>query len=102
MARSRTELHVILAAIPGVVAAYFHPPSNIRMQYPAIVYEWTGRHRKHADNNIHMDMKEYQVTVIDRDPDSKIPDMVGALPYCSMNTTFVSEDLYHTIHTIYF
>ena len=42
------------------------------------------------------------VTVIDRDPDSDIPNLVAALPTSSFNRFFVADGLNHTVYTIYF
>lgn len=100
MAQTRIELHEKLVELLGSRNVYFQPTTNVRMQYPCIVYKWDGRDRRHADNDGYHDRKRYQVTVIDRDPDSKIPDLVEALPYCSMTTTMVVENLNHYIFNL--
>ena len=100
MAQPRTELHEKLVELLGSRNVYFQLTTNVRMQYPCIVYKWDGRDRRHADNDGYHDRKRYQVTVIDRDPDSKIPDLVEALPYCSMTTTMVVENLNHYIFNL--
>jgi hypothetical protein len=46
--------------------------------------------------------KRYQVTVIDRDPDSLIPDKVAALPMCLHNRFFVANNLNHDVFNLYF
>lgn len=100
MAQPRTELHKELVELLGSRNVYFQPTTNVRMQYPCIVYSWDGRQRRYADDLGYHDRKRYQVTVIDRDPDSKIPDLVEALPYCSMTTTMVVENLHHFIFNL--
>ena len=102
MARPRTELHEILVEILGSRNVYFQPPSSIRMQYPCIVYEWNRNSTKHANNDRYHVLRDYQVTVIDRDPDSGIPDMVEALPYCSMSTTMVMDNLHQFVFNLSF
>jgi hypothetical protein len=42
------------------------------------------------------------VTVIDRDPDSLIPDMVADLPSSSFNRGFKTEGLNHSIYTLFY
>lgn len=102
MARPRLELHELLTEILGTRKVYFQPTTNVHLEYPCIVYSWDGRRQQHANNIGYHDRKVYQVTVIDRDPDSKIPDLVEALPYCSMSTTMVVENLHHFVFNLSF
>lgn len=94
MARPRTELHDILVELLGSRNVYYQPPNNVKMTYPCIVYSWDGTIVEFADNGGYFRRKSYQVTVIDQDPDSRIPDLVEALPYCSMSTTMVVDNLH--------
>ena len=98
--RSRLELHVILAKICSNV--YYQPPESIRMKYPCIVYEKTDEQHLYADNLKYKGMTVYDVTVIVKDPDSKIPDCVGGLEYCSFSRAFTSENLNHYVYRLYF
>ena len=41
------------------------------------------------------------MTVMDKDPDSKIKAAVSVLPKCTYDRSFVSDGLYHTVFTIY-
>lgn len=102
MARSRIELHEILVGILGSRNVYFQPPASVSMKYPAIVYSLDGNNHTRADNQRYIPRRRYQVTVIDRDPDSKIPDMVEALPYCRMTTTMIVENLHQFVFSISF
>lgn len=72
------------------------------MQYPCIVYSRDSIDTEHADNGPYRQMKRYQVTVIDRNPDSDIPDKVSALPMCRSSRHFTSDNLHHDIFTLYF
>lgn len=118
MARSQAELQEVFEAIGGSVfpgevypgstlfpagasfAVYFQPPP--RMEYPCIKYErdesWVSR----ADNLMYLFKKRYQVTVIDRDPDSAIPDMVEALPFTRFQRFFPKDGLNHWVFSLYF
>lgn len=91
-----------LEEVMGSRNVYYQPPSNLRMNYPCIVYELGGSENRYADDIKYKHNRVYQVTVIDRNPDSEIPDRVGALPYSSMDTTFVSENLNHFVFTLHF
>jgi hypothetical protein len=102
MARPRMELHEILKAISGVEQAYHQPPANVQMVYPCIVYFRDAKDTKFADNGPYLGTKRYQVTVIDRNPDSEIPDQVAQLPLCSFAQHFVTDNLHHDVFSLYF
>lgn len=80
---------------------YFQPPSSIRMHYPCAVYEFTSNFIEHADNAPFFWHKKYQITVIDRNPDTELPDLVQMLPYCHLDRTYQAEGLNHYSFTIY-
>lgn len=97
---SRLELQTLLETLTENV--YFQPPTGIEMQYPCIVYQRDNSRSEFADNRPYMHTKRYQVTVIDRNPDSELPDMVEALPYCSFNRFFAADSLNHYVFTLFF
>lgn len=100
MGRHRLELHEILKELcPNV---YFQPPSTVKMIYPCIVYERDSARTRFADNLPYRNTKRYSVTVIDRDPDSLIPDRIAALPMCSFNRFFTVNNLNHDVFSLYF
>lgn len=72
------------------------------MQYPCIVYQRYNALTTFANNLPFRRVKRYQVTVIDRDPDSLIPDKVGALPMCLHNRFFIANNLNHDVFNLYF
>jgi hypothetical protein len=72
------------------------------MKYPCIVYNRDEAVTKFADNSPYRYTKRYQVTIIDRDPDSDIPGKVAALPQCLFNRFFVADNLNHDVYNLYF
>lgn len=72
------------------------------MQYPCIVYSRDRARTFHAGNLPYRHVKAYQVTVIDEDPDSMIPDKVAGLPLCSLDRHFTADNLNHDVFTLYF
>lgn len=80
---------------------YFQPPPSIQMHYPCAVYEFTSNFIQHASNAPHIWHKRYQIKVIDRNPDTELPDLVQMLPYCSLDRTYQADGLNHYIFTIY-
>lgn len=103
--RTRCELHDILCENLGEDQCYFSPPSNIRMQYPCIVYSYNGMITRHADNKRYLNLRSYALTIIDEDPDSPIPGRLFSdcrLKYLSEDSIFVADGLYHFAYTLYF
>lgn len=88
-----------MAICPNV---YFQPGSNVTMTYPAIRYERDPALSRFADNVLFFRFKRYLVTVIDRDPDSTIPDEVAALPMCTHNRFYAADSLNHDVFTLYY
>lgn len=100
MARPRSQLQTILKGITPNV--YFQPPNGTMLKYPCIIYERDTIDVLHADNQKYRNTKRYAVTVIDRNPDSSLPDAVLELPLCAHNRFFTSDDLNHDVFTLYF
>lgn len=72
------------------------------MSFPCIVYERTKAETSFAGNKPYRYTKQYTVTVIDRDPDSNIPDKVAQIPMCTHSTFFVVDNLNHDVFNIFF
>ena len=99
MAQPRSQLQDHLKAITPNV--YFQPPNKMTLKYPCIIYARETVDASYADNLRYRDAKKYSVTVIDRDPDSQLPDRVSKLPLCSHNRFFTADDLNHDVFTLY-
>ena len=102
MGRPRSELQAILTTLLGSSNVYFQQPPTIGMQYPAIVYTLDNVRTNFANNFPYKRKKRYQVMVIDSNPDSLIPDKVGALQMCTFDRRYSAEQLNHDVFTIYF
>lgn len=98
----RSDLNNLLILTLGSNHVYFQPPPSVKMAYPCIVYSLSGDDAKFADDSLYSVTKKYSVTVIDRDPDSSIPDRVRKLPLCSFDRHYVADNLYHYSFSIYY
>jgi hypothetical protein len=96
----RLDLQILLEEIVDHV--YFQPPPNDRMEFPCIVYQRDGSSAIRADNKLYRHTKRYQVTVIDRNPDSELPDKVIELPLSEFNRFFTADGLNHHVFTLFF
>ncbi len=97
----RYQLQTLLEKILGSRNVYFQPPSGVRMQYPAIVYQLDRMGSRYADNAPYSRFKAYQVTWIGTNPDSDIPDLIGSLPLSSWVRFYVADNLNHHVYRLY-
>lgn len=96
----RLELQSLLEGLTEHV--YFQPPANIQMDYPCIIYVRDGTSSDHANNGLYRHAKRYQITVVDRDPDTELADQIEALNYVSFERSFAADDLNHYVFTLFF
>lgn len=97
----RLDLHEELKSfIPNV---YFQPPSNIQMLYPCIVYNKTDKPKKFGNDRIYIWTQGYQLTLIEKDPDSTVADELEShFQYATISQYFTVDNLYHTTISLYY
>ena len=96
----RLQLQTLLESITDHV--YFQPPTNVKIQYPCIVYARDYAETEFADNKTYHRVCRYMITVIDPDPDSTIPDKVAELPMCIFNRFYTADNLNHDVYRLFF
>lgn len=100
---SRLELHEKLCDILGSRYVYFQPPESVKLNFPCIIYHRQNKRMTYADNDIYTAITQYVVTVVDKDPDSEIPDrLMRSMQYCSMERHFCADGLNHDVFIIFF
>lgn len=99
---TRLELQSLLTEILGTDHVYFQPPSSVNMEYPCIVYRRDFELTRFADGNPYSRKKRYQITVIDKDPDSSIPDKIAELPLSTYDRFYTAENLNHDVFKLFF
>ena len=100
MPKPRIELGTLLREISENV--YFQPPESIRMRYPALIYALDNIQNIHADNSVYMQDNRYSIMVIDKNPDSALVNAVSWLPRTRFERSYISDNLYHTVFSIYY
>lgn len=98
----RLQLHQILVALLGSSNVYFQPPSTIQMKFPCIIYSRDARDEKFADNILYLGKDRYTIIVVDKNPDSEIPDKVSTLPLTSFSQHYVVDNLNHDAYSTYY
>lgn len=99
---SRLKLQTLLEELLGSRNVYYQPPSSVSMKYPAIVYSRYDILNDFADNSVYAQHTAYQVTVIDKNPDSEYVKKVSMLPSCSFDRHYTADNLNHDVFTLYF
>lgn len=98
---SRLELHEKLVEILGSQNVYFQPPESLKISYPCIVYQLNNMKQWHADSLPYNTNKSYSVTIIDKNPDTTIPDEIAKLPLCRFDRFYTADNLNHYVFTLY-
>lgn len=102
MARPLSELQALMKGLDGVEEAYIQAPTS-GMKDPCIMIERGLPSRVSAADNLkYFFQKGYTITVVDRKPDSLIPDLVEELPTAEFNRFFRLNGLNHFVFQLYF
>jgi len=99
---NRLDLQTLLEGVLQSENVYFQPPASINMVYPCIVYSRNSVKSEFANNLTYVSKKNYTVIVIDKNPDSEIPDKIKALPYCTFNRHYTADNLNHDVFTMFY
>lgn len=100
--RHRLELHELLCKTLGSRKVYFQPPESVKMEYPAIVYSRDDIENTFAENSVYKQDHQYQIVVINKDPDSKVVDAISMLPMCRFVRHYEADNLNHDVFSIYY
>ena len=99
---SRLELHEELVAILGSRNVYFQPPETLKMSYPAIRYARVPIRNDFANNSVYKQSQQYEITLIDEDPESAFVGPLSKMPTCKHNRHYQSDNLNHDVFIIYY
>lgn len=97
---SRLQLQDLLEKTIGNTNVYKNPPDV--MNYPAIKYKRTKFDNKYACNAIYISKQRYMLTLITKTSGEDLITKLLALPYCTYDSEYTSDGLYHTVFTLYF
>lgn len=99
---SRLDLHKKLIEILGSNNVYYQPPESLKIQYPCIIYSLTGIDNTYADDDVYLQKRQYEITVVDFDPDNELIDKMSKFPYTSYTRHYNSDGLNHDVFRTYF
>lgn len=98
---TRLELSARFRSILNNSHVYYQPPSGHKLEYPCIIYKSRIPDVKYADNYKYHKTKCYEVTLIDRNPESEYFDPIHDLPHCRMDRGYMSDNLNHWVFVLY-
>lgn len=98
--RDRLTLQALLENILESTNVYFQPPTSAKMNYPAIRYRLSNIDNTHADDGVYASQKQYEIIVIDYDPDSVFVDKVNQISSADFVRHYVADNLNHWVFTI--
>ena len=98
---NRLDLQRTLVNALGSKNVYFQPPESVKLTYPCIIYEEIKGASIRASDLLYLYRKAYSGVIIDKNPDSEIPDRVRYLHLCDMGKPYKSDNLNHWPFTIY-
>lgn len=100
---NRLDLHEEFCNILKTRNVYFNPPEGVKMNYPCIRYKLGGLDQKFADDISYRNVKKYEITVIDPDPDSAIyEEIIKHFRMCKLDGIYMASNLYHFVITLYY
>lgn len=99
----RLRLDSKLRDILGNNHTYFQPPESVKLEYPAIIYEFDNRDPSYADNLEYLFGYRFNVIHVHHDPDVEVMnEMRTAFTYSRFDRRYVADNLYHDVYTIYY
>lgn len=99
----RPQLQAVLESIMGTSnSVWFQPPSDVRLTYPCIVYDFDRGSTKFANNKPYFYGQQYEVELIGMNPQPEKFEKLRDLPMTLHSRSFVADNLNHDVFSIYF
>lgn len=96
----RTLQNILLTVCDHV---YYQPPRSVSLEFPCIVYTRDKINTEKADNKNYKIDHGYTLTVISELPDEGIAEqLLEKFENISFDRTFITENLYHDVLTLYY
>lgn len=87
----RLNLHEELCEVLGSRNVYFSPPETVKIHYPCIVYHRAQGRNLNADNMMYLNMPSWDLTIIDEDVDSELPEKL-LVYFRQSNNHYIREE----------
>lgn len=101
MSERSNEIVAFIKDLLNINNVYFQPPTTIQINYPACIIEINDLETNFANNAGYILNTAYKLTLIDKRPDSEMKYKLASQPFCSFNTRYTADNLYHDVFTLY-
>ena len=81
---------------------YFQPPENVKIKHPCIIYTRDTGKTKFADDTPYSHHTQYLLTVIDKNPVSRILSKIAMLPMCVHVQHYTKDNFNHDVFNLYY
>ena len=99
----RLILQRTLVELLGSSNVYFQPPNKTMLKYPCFIYRREGTKTLKADDTNYLKTPRYTLTYITKNPDDVMIDKVlDSFEMIGHDRTFITDNLYHNVYTLYF
>lgn len=99
----RLEFRNELKSVMDSNELYFQPPDGKKITYPCAIYKILNINMDHADDLVYKHIVGWQVTIIDRNPDSVYPErLMNKFRHVRFDRSFTADNLNHFVFTIYY
>lgn len=96
----RTQLNDLLKEILESDNVYYQPPSSVKRIVPYVEYKLVKMGGAFANGARYTSTEKYQLTYVYEDPEDPIVKKLLALPYCSFQSSYKVQSMYHTVFEI--
>ena len=79
----------------------YQPPASFMLSYPCILYKLNQMPPTFANNYPYQVEHQYELTVIDREPNSTLREEIAKQQKCTFVRSFESDNLHHYVFHIY-
>ena len=99
---NRLDLQHSLEEVLGNKNVYYNPPESVKMKYPAIKYSLKNIKNVYADGAIYNQNAEYELILIDKDPDSKyVNEIYKKHTRSTFSRSYTADGLHHWVFNLY-
>lgn len=99
---NRKDLQHTLESVDSELHVYYHPPSNVQLQYPCLVYQLERIRQVMGNNRPYLRNRSYSALLITQGPNDDLVDKILDLPYVRHNRSYRADNLQHESFTIHY
>lgn len=97
----KSKISQLLHTLP-VKDVIFQPSESVKLKYPCVLYDFNGYKDFFGNDGRHIVRERYTVKHIYKDPTENLRTTIrGLFVYVDFDRTFINDNLYHDVYTVY-